>query len=76
MLWFDGGLTVGPVPFDLADRGLTLGDGVFDTALARHGRVLFEAAHVTRLSAATATLGFAVAPERIADAMRALAEAA
>ncbi|MCJ2046129.1 aminotransferase class IV [Methylobacterium sp. J-078] len=76
MLWFDGGLTAGPVPFDLADRGLTLGDGVFDTALARHGRIVFEAAHVARLSAATATLGFAVAPERIVDAMRALAEAA
>jgi branched-chain amino acid aminotransferase len=75
MLWFDGGLTEGPVPFDLADRGLTLGDGVFDTALARHGRILFAAAHVDRLAAATATLGFAVAPERIAGAMRALAEA-
>jgi len=73
MLWFDGGLTEGPVPFDLADRGLTLGDGVFDTALARRGRVVFEAAHVGRLAAATAALGFPVAPERIADAMRALA---
>ncbi|KQO70594.1 aminotransferase class IV [Methylobacterium sp. Leaf88] len=76
MLWFDGGLTEGPVPFDLGDRGLTLGDGVFDTALARQGRILFEAAHVDRLAAATATLGFPVAPERIAEAMRELAEAA
>ncbi|MGU3360703.1 aminotransferase class IV [Methylobacterium sp. M6A4_1b] len=76
MLWFDGGLTNGPVPFDLADRGLTLGDGVFDTALARHGRIVFEAAHVRRLAAATATLGFPVAPERIREAMRGLAEAA
>ena len=76
MLWFDGRLTPGPVPFDLADRGLTLGDGVFDTALARHGRILFEAAHVARLSAATAALGFPVPPERIATAMRALAAAA
>ncbi|MCJ2035732.1 aminotransferase class IV [Methylobacterium sp. J-068] len=73
MLWFDGALTEGPVPFDLADRGLTLGDGVFDTALARHGRVAFEAAHVARLAAATARLGFPVAPERIAGALRALA---
>lgn len=73
MLWFDGALTPGPVPFDLADRGLTLGDGVFDTALSRRGRILFEAAHVARLSAATARLGFPVPPERIATAMRALA---
>jgi branched-chain amino acid aminotransferase len=76
MLWFDGGLTEGPVPFDLADRGLTLGDGVFDTALARHGRIVFEAAHIGRLAAATAALGFPVAPARIADAMGGLAEAA
>lgn len=76
MLWFDGGLTEGPVPFDLADRGLTLGDGVFDTALARHGRVVFEAAHVGRLAAATATLGFPVAPARLTEALRGLAAAA
>jgi branched-chain amino acid aminotransferase len=75
MLWFDGALRQGPVPFDLADRGLTLGDGVFDTALARHGRIVFEAAHVARLAAATDRLGFPVAPERIASAMQALAEA-
>jgi branched-chain amino acid aminotransferase len=74
MLWFDGALREGPVPFDLADRGLTLGDGVFDTALARHGRILFEDAHVARLAAAAARLGFPVPPERIAMAMRALAE--
>jgi branched-chain amino acid aminotransferase len=60
MLWFDGALREGPVPFDLADRGLTLGDGVFDTALARHGRILFEDAHVARLAAAAARLGFPV----------------
>lgn len=73
MLWFDGRLTEGPVSFDLADRGLTLGDGVFDTALARRGRLLFEAAHVARLAAATATLGFPVAPAHIAAAMISLA---
>ncbi|KQP03496.1 MAG: aminotransferase class IV [Methylobacterium sp.] len=73
MLWFDGALVAGPVPFDLADRGLTLGDGVFDTALARDGRLVFEAAHVARLAAATRALGFFVDPERITQAMRAVA---
>jgi len=71
--WFDGALVDGPVPFDLADRGLTLGDGVFDTALARDGRLVFEAAHVARLAAATQALGFFVDPERIRQAMRAVA---
>lgn len=73
MPWFDGALVDGPVPFDLADRGLTLGDGVFDTALAVDGRLVFEAAHVARLAAATQALGFTIAPERIIEAMRAVA---
>lgn len=73
MLWFDGALVAGPVPFDLTDRGLTLGDGVFDTALALDGRLVFEAAHVARLAAATRALGFFVDPERITQAMRAVA---
>jgi len=73
MLWFDGALVAGPVPFDLADRGLTLGDGVFDTALALDGRLVFESAHVARLVAAAQALGFVVDSERIGQAMRAVA---
>ncbi|GJD31054.1 Aminodeoxychorismate lyase [Methylobacterium adhaesivum] len=73
MPWFDGALVEGPVPFDLSDRGLTLGDGVFDTALAIDGRLVFEAAHVARLAAATQALGFFVDPERMGQAMRAVA---
>lgn len=74
MLWFDGGLIDGTrAPFDLSDRGLTLGDGVFDTALAKGDRIVFEAAHITRLVAAAAALGFGVDPARIGQAMRAVA---
>lgn len=73
MLWYDGALVEGPVPFDLTDRGLLLSDGVFDTALALDGRVVFEDAHVTRLVAAAATLGFSIDRARILEAMRALA---
>lgn len=76
MLWYDGRLVEGPVPFDLSDRGLLLGDGAFDTALAVHGRVVFEAAHVARLVAAAQALGFSVEPDRIVAAMRAVARAA
>ncbi|KQP68869.1 aminotransferase class IV [Methylobacterium sp. Leaf112] len=77
MPWFDGALIAGPTAqFDLADRGLTLGDGVFDTALARDGRIVFEAAHVARLAAATRALGFFVDPARITQAMRAVADGA
>ncbi|MEH3116186.1 MAG: aminotransferase class IV [Methylorubrum populi] len=74
MLWCDGRLVEGgTLPFAMGDRGLLLGDGVFDTALALRGQVAFEAAHVARLAAAAEALGFSVARERIAEAMRVLA---
>ena len=74
MLWHDGRLSDGTtLPFDLTDRGLTLADGVFDTALALNGRVAFAQAHVDRLVASVAALGFSVSPEAVETAMRALA---
>ncbi|MBK3405602.1 aminotransferase class IV [Methylorubrum populi] len=74
MLWSDGRLVEGgTLPFAMADRGLLLGDGVFDTALGVQGRVAFEAAHVDRLTAAAAALGFVVDRAPIIEAMRALA---
>ncbi|WP_232628761.1 aminotransferase class IV [Methylobacterium sp. Leaf118] len=76
MLWSDGRLVEGgTLPFDMGDRGLLLGDGLFDTALAVGGRVAFEAAHVARLAAAAASLGIPAEPERIRAAMGALAGA-
>lgn len=74
MLWCDGRLVEGgTLPFAMSDRGLLLGDGVFDTALGVQGRVAFEAAHADRLAAAAAALGFSVDRARIVEAMRALA---
>jgi branched-subunit amino acid aminotransferase/4-amino-4-deoxychorismate lyase len=43
------------VPTD--DRGLTLGDGLFETLLAEHGRLQFWDAHLARLLAGCAALG-------------------
>ena len=75
MLWSDGRLVEGgTLPVDMGDRGLLLGDGVFDTALALRGRVAFEAAHIARLVAAAGTLGFPADPDAIGQAMRALAD--
>lgn len=74
MRWLDGRLHAGSVaPFDLADRGLLLGDGVFDTALALHGRLYREAEHVARLVASAQALGFPLDPGTVATAMRAVA---
>ena len=43
------------VPYD--DRGLLLGDGLFETLLARGGAIEHWDAHLARLTAACATLG-------------------
>lgn len=51
------------------DRGFTLGDGVFDTALALNGRVFARGRHVDRLFDAARTLGIAVERARIEDAL-------
>ncbi|MEE7451094.1 class IV aminotransferase [Methylobacterium radiotolerans] len=74
MLWRDGAIAPGTVaPLDHTDRGLTLGDGLFDTALALGGRVAFEDAHVARLVASAESLGMPAEAERVRAAMRGLA---
>ena len=45
---------------DPADRGLLLGDGLFETLLSRRGRVERLAAHLARLRAGAAVLGIPV----------------
>ncbi|KMO11094.1 aminotransferase class IV [Methylobacterium platani] len=76
MLWRDGRLQEDTVaPFDLADRGLLLGDGVFDTAMALGGTVVAEAAHLARLAASAAALGFAFDEAEARAGIRALAAA-
>lgn len=77
MPWLDGTLhPPGLVPFDLADRGLLLGDGVFDTSLVLGGKMVWRAAHVARLVASCQVLGFAVDPARIEAAIDGVLEAA
>jgi branched-chain amino acid aminotransferase len=74
MLWRDGRVAEGTLaPLDHADRGLTLGDGLFDTALALNGRIAFEAEHIARLVASAATLGIPADAAAIRAAMRTLA---
>ncbi len=72
MPWLDGvAHSMNTVPFDVTDRGLLLGDGVFDTALVLGGRMVWRAAHVARLLAACRTLGFAPEPSRVEAAIEA-----
>jgi branched-subunit amino acid aminotransferase/4-amino-4-deoxychorismate lyase len=57
------------VPTD--DRGLLLGDGLFETLLVRDGEPVLWAQHLARLSAACAALGLPTpAPGELMDAAR------
>ena len=75
MFWFDGALHDGSIaPVDLIDRGLTLGDGLFDTSLARNGRIFLRKAHLDRLAASAEVLAIpfdATAAARALDALAA-----
>ena len=73
MAWLDGQLhptTV--VPFDIADRGFLLGDGVFDTSLVLDGAMVWRSDHLDRLAASAALLGFAIDIGRIGIAIDAV----
>jgi branched-chain amino acid aminotransferase len=73
MLWLDGArYDTTTVPFDVADRGLLLGDGLFDTSLVLGGGMVWRAAHVARLAAAARVLGFQVDLARLDEAIDAL----
>ncbi|MCA8891304.1 MAG: aminotransferase class IV [Hyphomonas sp.] len=52
-------------PFDLTDRGLLLGDGVFDTSLVVDGHVVLRRRHIRRLLEACDAFGLDVAEEPI-----------
>ena len=66
MHWLDGDAhDTSVAPFDLADRGLLLGDGLFDTAMMLDGTIVWRDAHIARLVAACRTLGIPIDPARI-----------
>ncbi|WP_084399154.1 aminotransferase class IV [Henriciella aquimarina] len=59
-------------PFDLTDRGLLLGDGIFDTSLVINGEIVLRARHIQRLLKACDA--FALPLKR--EALEALADSA
>ncbi|WP_152047089.1 aminotransferase class IV [Aureimonas psammosilenae] len=74
-VWLDGERCETPrIPFDPADRGLLLGDGLFDTSLVLGGRVVWREAHLERLQAACRTLGIPLDPDLAARSMDMAAE--
>ncbi len=58
LLWLDGVLLDrAEARIDPGDRGLLLGDGIFETVLVRAGRVLYLEQHLQRLGDSAAFLG-------------------
>lgn len=58
MIWFNGTLhDESEVHIDPRDRGLLLGDGLFETMLARFGNIAFLDDHTVRLAAGANILG-------------------
>jgi branched-chain amino acid aminotransferase len=74
LIWFDGGLQAGPIALSAHDRGLTLGDGVFETILVCDKKAIWREDHVARLQAAASALGLSVPLADINAAISALSE--
>lgn len=53
------------VLFDLSDRGLLLGDGVFDTSLVIDGQMVQRERHLARLLSDAKAIGLDVKPDRL-----------
>lgn len=60
MLRLNGAPVEGVAPFDLADRGLTLGDGLFETIAVFGGKPAALGQHWRRLETAAAEIGLPV----------------
>ncbi|HUG60484.1 MAG TPA: aminotransferase class IV [Methylomirabilota bacterium] len=74
MILVDGVVHEGRIArFDYGDRGLTLGDGLFETMIVFAGVVYRLADHLDRLAAGLAILGFAVERERLEADVAAMA---
>lgn len=67
--WFNGNLTAGTLPIDRAERGLLLGDGLFETMLTINRTALWCNMHLVRLEAAARELGISFDRNQLDDAM-------
>lgn len=56
-VWFKGELVPGALAIDPGDRGLLLGDGIFETIAVFNGKAVWLSDHLDRLLAGATTLG-------------------
>lgn len=68
-VWFNGELASGAIAIDPGDRGLTLGDGLFETLLVVNRTALWANMHLARMEAAAKELGLGFSRDAIDDAI-------
>lgn len=75
-VWLNGKAVKGKLPLSSHDRGVTLGDGLFETLAVRDGVALWRFEHIERMRAAAAVLGIAFPETGIENAIDGLAHRA
>lgn len=71
-IWFKGKRHTGTLAISAHDRGLTLGDGLFETLLVVKDVALWRFEHLRRMKAAATELGMVFPEEEIENAIDAL----
>lgn len=64
-VWFNGSMSLGVLEVDAHERGLTLGDGVFETVAVIDGKAQWLQRHIERMKAAAGELGILLNGEQL-----------
>ena len=71
-VWFNGAILDGPLALDAGDRGLLLGDGIFETVLVLNRTPLWGNMHLARMESSARELGLGFQRAEIDDAISAI----
>jgi branched-chain amino acid aminotransferase len=63
--WFNGAIVEGAIAIDPRDRGLTLGDGLFETIAVLNSCAIWLDDHVARIKLSADELGIGFDEERL-----------
>jgi branched-chain amino acid aminotransferase len=74
-VWFNGRLVKEPLPVESSDRGLLLGDGIFETVAVFNRVAIWQADHLDRLMAGAAALGLPADRRIIGEAVASVIKA-
>lgn len=72
VVWFNGEFIEGTLPLDPHDRGLLLGDGIFETVAVINQKPLWLDEHLQRMSHGAEELGLALDAENLFSALTAV----